>query len=223
MKHPFRNILSYLFCVLLLLSISACGSGGDGPQMVCPAYQEYVTGTSGSSWQEGEALVINTTVYSDYFYYRHIDGDVEMPETLVIEAKMRVVSGRSEVLHRDIATIGFATEPDVRNSLWIGRDRMFLLADSAVVGDHIDSSVDPSFDTDDAPHTYKIVVDTATGVINVYYDGATDAILTGSLISYPQGTVPSPRVIFGDGTINAYGMTEWHSVTHNACVRIAVQ
>jgi hypothetical protein len=230
-----KSILRCFGILIVAVSVSIAGYGmamaaeadydagrGHTPDVVCPPYELFVTGTSGSDSLEGKALVINTTVYNDYWFFRHIDQDLEIPENLVIEANMRVVSGNRNAAYRDIAVIGFTTEPNVGGALWIGPDRMFLTADNIVVGDYIDSTIDPTFDTNDTAHKYKIEVD-QTGAISVFYDGAKDPILTGSVFYSAPANGPVTRVAFGDGTIHAFGVTEWLTFKHNACAPITVQ
>jgi hypothetical protein len=73
-------------------------------------------------------------------------------------------------------------------------------------------------DTNDAAHTYRIVVGgTAAGSpVTVFYDGV--STLTGVTYSEPTSLGPVERVFWGEGSTFAFGTLEWEYFRHNAAI-----
>lgn len=107
-------------------------------------------------------------------------------------------------------SVQFTTKPNVGNSFYIAKDRIFVMTGLW------DEGESAGVDTDDAFHTYRIEVDgTATGSpFRVYYDGA--LALRGTSFSDSVAHGPTPKVQWGDGTKYEGGVSEWEYVAHNA-------
>lgn len=120
---------------------------------------------------------------------------------------MRFVSGASTNAARTVAAVGFRIGANrKRNTLHIADGDIFLLTDTSTKGNTA------SVATKDALHTYRIEVDTGTGAITVFRDGA--STLTGSTFEIADGLTPT--ILFGDASGSAGGTSEWASVSHNA-------
>jgi hypothetical protein len=127
---------------------------------------------------------------------------------MVIEARLRFVSGTTSHVARAPVVVAFTVSPTVGNALLIGADEIFLLAADLVRG------ASAAVDTNDAFHTYRIEVNTSTGAIDVFYDGS--FLLSGTTFSDVATHGSVARVSFGEGSIFATGTTEWEFVRHNA-------
>jgi hypothetical protein len=67
--------------------------------------------------------------------------------------------------------------------------------------------------TTDAPHTYRIEVNTATHAIEVKRDSV--STITGTAYLEPDGAATA-LIGWGEASILATGASEWVSVSHNA-------
>jgi hypothetical protein len=154
----------------------------------------------------GGVLTMATSQDSEVMYYFQSGAQITMPDDLVIEARMRLVSGSSVVAYRAPAMIMFTTAPTIGNALFIGIDQVFLLSGNTTVGDTA------LVDTNDSFHTYRIEV--SGGAITVYQDAV--QILTGSTFSDVSANGNGRRVLWGIASINSYGAAEWQTFEHNA-------
>lgn len=156
-------------------------------------------------------LLISNNLNSEALYYITPPGNVLMPTNLTIETQMRVDSETSSVLYRTGAGIFFTTSSNIGNGLWIGNGLIFLLA-----GDGSMRGPSATVDTTNSFHTYRIeVAGTNTGnAVTVYQDGVLQ--LTGSLLNSASLNGATPRIGFGDGSIDASGTSEWETFTANA-------
>jgi hypothetical protein len=99
-----------------------------------------------------------------------------------------------------------STLANVLVGILIGADQVKILAGDFTIGSTA------NVDTDDAFHTYRIVI-TGSSIgspVQVYYDSG--LILTGAL--YALAT-PAARLSWGEISTVAYGTSEWEYFEHN--------
>lgn len=150
-------------------------------------------------------LTLATSHDSENMFY--IQTNIVVPDPLIIEARVRRSSGTTSSDARAPIAVAFTTSPGVGNALWIGNDEMFLLTGNMVRGETA------IVDTDDGFHTYRIEVD-STGAIRVSYDDVLK--LDGTVYTHTGANGLVTRVLWGDLSIHAYGVSEWQLVRHNA-------
>ncbi len=148
-------------------------------------------------------LTISTSGDSENMYYTLAPPALMVEFPLVIEARMRFGSGQSSSYLRGPATVFFATAPDTGGHLWIGRDEVFT---QSIVTETRQQTA--CVDTDDAFHTYRIVID-ASGAYRVLYDGTP---ILGGVVSVGTIFPDNELVGWGEGTTAAYGVSEWKYV-----------
>ena len=202
------RITSIICCatVLLLCGTQALQAGdsiwtaasGALPTSLNPPWQYATAG--GTAVLENEALrIANPNGQATFYRGDGIENDLDIPTNLVIEARMRVVSGT--------AIIYFVTQPgDAENWLRIGPDEIFVNA-----GSRTNRGAVAQVDTDGAFHDYRIEVHgVATGsVVQVFYDGT--LALRGSLFLGDEDEVI--QIVWGTLT---GGESLWQSFRHNA-------
>jgi hypothetical protein len=205
---PDGNLYVSEFANDRILRVSPFGAEWDAssamfPDQVCPAWTEGDTAdVEVPTFSAGE-LVLGTDSGPELLFYRQTAPLLSVPDPLVIEARLKFVSGTTSMIHA-IAGVSFfdATQG---NDLFVGQDEIFLLQDAVTRG------ASASIQTDDDFHTYRIEMD-ATGAIRVSVDGA--LLLTGMAFSAAGG----PKIDFGDVTDDpdVTGSAEWDFVHHNA-------
>ncbi|MBX3058501.1 MAG: hypothetical protein KF770_18720 [Anaerolineae bacterium] len=183
-------------------------STGLFPEEVCPKWTLIDRATPEDPTLSGDKLVISTSANSEQIFYIQYDLAISYP--LMIEARVKRVSGSTSSTLREPIAIGFTIKPDegnaLGNTLYIGNDVVFLLAPSGR-GDVA------SVDTDDEFHNYRLEVD-ATGAVQVYYDDVLE--LTGAAYSNVGTHGLVERIYWGQFSILANGASEWELVKHNA-------
>jgi hypothetical protein len=182
-------------------------SGGVDPALVCPPWRLVDSADPEDPALAGGKLVIGTSADGENMFYIQTAPDVEIQYPLVIEARLKRVSGAASTELMAPIVIGFTVGPSVGNFLSVGLDEVFLQAGESTRG------VGAAVDTDGDFHTYRIEV-AAGGAIDVFQDGALQ--LTGS--TYPSGSDhgAAARVYWGEVSISAFGTSEWEMVRHNA-------
>ncbi len=188
------------------------GASGSTPDQVCPAWTLTDTAEPEDPVLGAGVLAISTSENGENVYYGQVAPVVSIPDQLVIETRARFVEGSSATPARATGFVGWSTQPIVGNALFIDRDEIFLLAANDARG------ASATVDTDDAPHTYRIVVDgTVDGsLVTVFYDGA--PTLTGVLFTSGDAFAPTPRIIWGEASLVASGALEFESFRHNAAI-----
>jgi hypothetical protein len=179
-------------------------SSGVFPESVCPPWTLFDSAAPENPALSGGVLVIATDQTAEEIGYAQ---NALIPDPLVIEARMRLVSGSSTHASRAPAVIRFATAPSIGNAFYIGVDEIFLNTANLVKGP---SAV---VDTNDALHTYRLEV-TAAGVITVFQDGIQK--LTGATFFDTSHNDPFPRISFGEISSLAFGVSHWEFIRHNA-------
>lgn len=186
-------------------------STGLLPDEVCPKWTLIDTATPENPFISNGKLLIGTSGNSESIDYIQTDLAISYP--LMIEARLKRLSGSTSSVLRDAIAMGFTIKPNggsaVGNTLYIGNDVMFLLAPSG-------RGAAASVDTNDAFHNYRIEVD-STGAVEVYYDDALK--LTGTAYSSTGTHGLVERIYWGEFSILAYGASEWEIVKHNAGCR----
>lgn len=125
-------------------------SSGEFPDVVCPNWILVNTASPEIPLFAGDTLLISTDVFSENMQYRNLFPFLASKDTIVIEARMKLVSGTtSGSTVRGPAGIGFWNAPDTGNMLWIRPDQIHLL--SATGPDVIGALA--IVDTDDDFHT----------------------------------------------------------------------
>jgi hypothetical protein len=129
---------------------------------------------------------------------------------MLVEARLRFVSGGEVSVRTAPVTIALTTAPDVGVLFFLQADHISLTDSETTEG------ASATVDTDDAAHTYQLVV--RGSAVEVYYDGT--LTLTGSTyLGTPGGDHGDlPRVLWGEGSSGAFGVHEWEFVRHNAAV-----
>ena len=138
-------------------------------------------------------LTLSTSADAENMRYLQTAPEITMPTQFILEARMRFVSGSSSLPNRAPANVIVTTAANVGTTLHIGLDEIFLTANGDVKGPSA------AVQTDDALHTYRIVIDgTATGSpVTVFRDGV--LTLTGATFTDPAANGPVERVRLGRG------------------------
>jgi len=181
-------------------------SSGYLPTEICPEWGLTNTADIGNLELLGDTLYIRNTADSEYTYFIQQEPILSYPDSLVIEARLKYISGASSQSDRTSCAISFTDTGEYNNFLWIGKDTIFTWLDDGVVGDLAE------VDTDDDFHTYRIVLDTL-GDFEIYYDDV--LTLSGSLIYRTQASVYQ-TIQWGEISKYAYGESYWLYFKHNA-------
>lgn len=151
-------------------------------------------------------LTLETSENAEAMYYLQNEPTFEISYPLIIEVRMRVVSGSTSHTARGYASVNFTLTPNYGNALQIRDDEIFLSVGNLAKG------TSAFVDTNDAFHTYKITID-AAGDITVDYDGV--PTLTGSAFTSGPHNGATPRVLWGMASNLSFGKAEWESVLHD--------
>ena len=181
-------------------------SSGVFPEQVCPPWSLFDTAQPEAPFLSGEKLIIGTSDISEILGYEQLGPDLVIPNPLIVEARLKFVSGSSVHPARAPVLVHTVVSPAVGNGLYIGRDDIFILSSDLIRGQSA------SVDTDDAFHTYRIEI--SSGVVKVFYDGV--LTLTGSTFFSIPNFGNNLNIFWGEGSILAQGTSEWEFVRHNA-------
>lgn len=183
-------------------------SSGVLPDSACPPW---VASVGESILLSPASLRIGTTACNRNVFYLQTGADIQLPDTVVVEARRRFESG-SECLgpcghFRQAAVVTITTAPQVGTLFFVGNDEIFVTNGecSGITGVNVD--------TNGSAHTYRIVV-TSGGSVTVHYDGV--PVLTGHTYTSSSDHASSPRIFWGEGSSFAYGTSHWEYVRHNA-------
>jgi hypothetical protein len=219
-----KTALAALTLAASLLAVSAPAAtnrwdaaSGLRPDQMLYRWPLYRSGSPPLPVLSGGVLTFfSTNAFSDNEFYTQSGDMLAMPSRTVMEAQMRYVSGSTSRGDRSAACMSVSTADGVGNGVWIGPDEIWTMTSLNVKG------ATATVDTDSAFHTYRIEVEglAAGSVIQVYYDGA--LTLTGSMIADVNVAGDRPRILWGDATSHANGVSEWRYVWHNAAAVPAV-
>jgi hypothetical protein len=186
---------------------------GALPTDSCPDWTLSDTADPEDPLLEGDALVIETTAETENIVYVHGAEVISAAATVVIEVRMRVVSGSASTTSRAPGVVAGIFGPLARKAvLQLGVGEIFLNSEENTRG------AAATIDTTTAARLYRMEIDVETGAIAVLVDGV--PTLTGSTFPEPSGA--TDRVFWGEGSLFAHGRTEWYSVRHDAYAGCAV-
>jgi hypothetical protein len=183
-------------------------NGADGlPDVACPAWTLVDSASPEEPSLAAGVLTVSTDLDAEAMGYLQQDAELITPSMRIIEGTVRYIGGSASVADRAPAIMGFRTDTDLKkNILMIAEGEIFLLSGESLKGPSV------AVATSDAPHTYRVEVDTGSGAIVVFRDGV--QVLTGNTFPEPNGGTIA--VFWGELSINAHGTSAWTSVTHNA-------
>ena len=176
------------------------------PDADCPNWVLVNTADVETPIFEGDSLLLSTSQHAEQMWYWQDPDDIQMPAVLVLEARLRHVSGSSADIFREPTIFNFNIASDQGTLFSIGADRMFYWSGHQVVGG------ETFLDTDDSFHTYRIEVQ-STGSLQVFYDDS--LIITGATYTDPVRE-DFAYVAWGQATGNAHGDSKWSYFKHNA-------
>ena len=207
------SVLSFSLFAAAAHAASYTWNGASGllPSEVSPPFSLVDTASPEQPTLSGGVLTLSGNLIAETMYYIVSGDSIDLPDHLVVDFRMRFVSGNTSEPYRAPAGVAITTANGVGVSLWIDRDEAFLLSGFQTVGDR-----STSIDTDAAFHDYRIVItgrDAGSGV-SVWYDGM--PLLTGQTFASTAANGTVPRVLFGEFSIQAAGVTEWQSFSVSA-------
>lgn len=187
------------------------GASAQLPTEICPPWSLHLVTNGETPILVGDSLEITTSNDAEEMAFSQSNGAdslLEIPDTFVIEFRMRYVSRGSPETVRTGASIYAVNAYQTGTSFYVGEDEIFILASGIVRG------ASATVQTDDVFHTYRIEV-TLGGQVSVYYDGV--LTLTGS--TFTDGAHfgnYTGAVSWGDLSSEAAAQSRWLYVRHNA-------
>lgn len=176
------------------------------PNQTCP-FWTLIDNSAANAVLSGGVLTLATTSFStNNLGYEDNAPDVVVPNPWIIEFQCRYVSGTSNHPAREAIQVTAATVSNVITGVFIGPDVVKINSGDFTIG------AQANVDTDDAFHTYRIVINgTSLGSpIQVYHDSV--HILTGALFGLAS---PGGRILWGEVSNVAFGHSEWTYFEHN--------
>ena len=184
--------------------VSWLGSSGTTPDVV--GYSLFDNSSPEDPIFNTPTLTLQSDNVVEQMYYLMTSEQLDFSNQTIVDFEMAYVSGFSNSTSREVGLIGVNVAPGVSVSLFIGNDEVFFL-DGLLSRGNENSSVDTN-----AFHDYSLRIDgkTVGSTVRLFQDG--NLILSGTTYS-TSGTTET--ILFGDGTTNAQGETQWRSFTHN--------
>gem|GEM_PF-595053 len=180
-------------------------SSGDYPDEVCPAWPLHLVTDAETPQLRGDTLVIGTSEFAEYMEYSHADAILAMPDTVVMEFRMKFISGAAQSSIASGVVISFGFGSSYRNNLWIDASEIFCWNAPLVKG------ASAAITTNDDFHTYRVtIIDHNTITVHV------DDNLTLTTSTFFDDTYSYSWINWGQGTSMAYGTSEWLYFKHNA-------
>jgi hypothetical protein len=173
-----------------------------------------VDNTANNPVLSGGILTLNSDTAAGaagHMGYTVAECDLEMPELLVVEARVKYVSGSTIASFRHPVQIWAVTDPLTGFFLGITDGEIHLLTSGSTVGPST------SLATSDGFHDYRIEANRTTGVVDVYYDGSLE--LTGAIFTVSSGLgffETNPQIAWGELSSFTVSVSEWQSFSHNA-------
>ncbi len=214
--HTTRLHASWTAAVLLGLAARASaqltqavwdGASGLTPDRACPAWTLVDTAAGADPVLSNGVLTLSTAANAQDMFYMQTALTTPLPDPLVIEARVKFDSGESSLGNRGPVAFAITTAPNAGSLFFVGAGQIFLTGAGDVRGPSA------AVDTQSAFHVYHIEI-TAAGAVTVSYDGTPK--LTGATYSSVPAFGPVPRILWGEGSIVAFGTEEWSSFRHNA-------
>jgi len=181
-------------------------SSGIPPNLDNPSWTLLDTATPEDPVLSAGFITLETSDDSEVMFYSQLEPDIAIGHPLIIEVRMRLLSGTSSSLSRAPAVVTFSTAVNVGNALQIGVGEIFVNDANLAKGQS--ASVDTS-----AFHTYRIEIE-ASGDFTVFYDGV--PTLSGQEFTNAAFNGPTPRIVWGMGSTLSHGEAEWVYAEHNA-------
>jgi len=184
-------------------------SSGLLPSAACAAWTLVDTAAAKDPVLGAGIVTLATDADGENMYYAQGAGVTVTPATLVVEARVKLVSGTSSAAARGPAnvTIRYGSGTLRQVAFHIASGEIFLNSSENVKG------ATASVATTDAAHTYRIEIDTATHATTVFRDSV--STLTATAFVETNGAAER-SILFGEASTFAKGSAEWTSVTHNA-------
>ncbi len=184
-------------------------TAGSGllPSQAAPPFTLVDTADPENPVLANNLLRLSGNLVAETMYYILSGAGIGLPSVLEVDFSMRYVSGNrstSVVAPAGVAITTSASGAGI--ALWIGQDEAFLSSASGGRGDSINT-----IDTDGALHDHRIVVGGAAGgsAVQLWQDGV--AILGGNTFNSHSLNGTVPRVLFGEFSVRAAGVSEWTS------------
>jgi hypothetical protein len=176
------------------------------PDLGCPFWTLTDNSAAVPSLSGGVLTLATTSTGSNNLYYSDQAPDIIVPNPWILEFRGRYVSGTASSTARSAMMVQASTVANVLTAIAIGPDQVKILSGDFTIG------ATAAVDTDNAFHTYRIVINgTSLGsAVQVYYDSG--LILSGSLYSLAQ---PAARIVWGESSTLAFGTSEWTYFEHN--------
>jgi len=215
------GLLGAVLCVSMYLAGNVTAdmvmwnaSSGQRPDEISAPYSLLDTSPNSPVLSAG-LLTLQTDADAELMTYLMVGSELEMPGMPEIEFNMRMVSQETSFpAIRTGATVSITTQNNVGSALYIGTDEVFFLTNGGLRGPSA------AIDTDSAFHDYRIEVDglAAGSQIRLYQDNL--LAISHTLITDSGNYGPQARVLFGNQTTVAHGISEWTSFHHNAGVAV---
>lgn len=178
------------------------------PDIACPSWTIVDTANPEAPSVSGGVLTVRDDQLAENMYFVQSGAQLIAPPRLIIEARMRYVSGGASTPSRAPAVLAFRLGAGLdKQLLHIGDGEVFLLSGENTRGS---STTTP---TADAFHDYRLEADLPGGAVRAFRDGR--LILSGQVYPEPSAGA-APAIFFGEGSLFAYGTSEWVSFSHNA-------
>jgi hypothetical protein len=192
-----------------VFAVSYDATGGLLPDAVCPGWSLTDSASPEDPVITAGSLTLSTSADGENMSYVQTAPDIVVGDPLIVEARMRFISGASSAADsRAPAALVVTTAPEVGTGtvLYIAADEIFLLSGAATRG------ATAFVDTDDAFHTYRLEAD--GGDVRVFQDNV--QVLDGATFNPVPNNGSVARVAWGDVTSLAHGVSEWQYVRHTA-------
>lgn len=178
------------------------------PSAACTPWELVDTAAAKDPVLSAGFVTLATDPEAEKMFYHQPAADLITPALLVIEARLRVVAGSASDASRAPAAILARYGNPVRTvAFYLSTTEVFLNTGDQTKGNAATVA------TTDAPHTYRIEVNTTTHAVEVKRD--TVSAVTGTAYLEPDGAA-GPVILWGEASILATGSSEWVSFTHNA-------
>jgi hypothetical protein len=208
----FKHNAGGIVCTSPAFSVSYDASLGLFPDRICPPWTLVDSYNSEDPVLSGGKLILNTSNPTTRMFYQQ--SDLTLPDPFIVEFRTKLVSGSSTNPARGPITLGLTTAPNVGALFYIENGGIFFAAGHATDGTLL-RGASASAPTTDAFHTYRLEVE-GNGTVSAYQDGFRKLISHTYTDAQDHG--PTPRVLFGEGSLAAQGISEWEFVRHNAVV-----
>ncbi len=209
LMHTTLGVL-YVFCAATASSDPIFhweAASGLTPDQLEHGPELFLSGNVPAPALADDALTITTTANAENVFYLQAEPLVETDRPFTFEFEMRLVSGASSADARGPVSIFITFEDAWGMLLSIDVDAVFFSSAPGVRGEVA------NVDTDEAAHTYRLQHDGARN-LTLFYDG--DEILSAAAYQSQADHGTLDRFGWGEGTLLAYGVSEWYSVHHDA-------